>query len=248
MVQIKLDLPEALHRDLNHQARDEGLPLDRFLLELINTQVKGREVTTEALERISADGLHHFPDDPLRRIQETYLATIARLQPQISAIQQRVVAIQHEAIRKSLESVRDEGLYGGHHFYMAFHTRAPGVDIPDALRARYSDTMTIVLQNQFADLTVEEDTFSVVLWFGGVPHFIQVPYSALLLFTDPSMNFQMAFPPPDIDEDDMDSELASEASGSTPGVPGEATGNGADPGDAAAPRDNVVQFSNFRKK
>ena len=37
----------------------------------------------------------------------------------------------------------------------------------DALRAQHPDTITIVLQHQFADLEVRDDSFSVTLFFGG---------------------------------------------------------------------------------
>ncbi|MCB1993916.1 MAG: hypothetical protein KDG49_20895, partial [Geminicoccaceae bacterium] len=36
-----------------------------------------------------------------------------------------------------------------HHFYVTFRTDMPGVEIPDFLRSRYPNEMTIVLQHQF---------------------------------------------------------------------------------------------------
>src|SRR3546814_2224552 len=50
-----------------------------------------------------------------------------------------------------------DSLPGEHHFYITFKTQAPGVDIPAHLIAKFSDAMTIVLQNRSWDLSVEED-------------------------------------------------------------------------------------------
>jgi DNA-binding transcriptional regulator YhcF (GntR family) len=55
------------------------------------------------------------------------------------------------------------GLPGGHHFYITFKTKAPGVSIPKHLAERFPDEMTIVIQHRFWDLKVESDTFSVGL-------------------------------------------------------------------------------------
>ena len=58
-------------------------------------------------------------------------------------------------VRKALEHARDEGLPGDHHFYLTFRTTAPGVSMPDYLQDQYPEEMTIVLQHQFWDLTIE---------------------------------------------------------------------------------------------
>jgi hypothetical protein len=55
--------------------------------------------------------------------------------------------------------------------------------------------MTIILQNQFQDLQVNQNDFTVVLGFGGVPCEIRVPFDALLDFADPSQKFGLTFTP-----------------------------------------------------
>ncbi len=62
-----------------------------------------------------------------------------------------------------------DSLPGEHHFYITFKTQAPGVDIPAHLVAKFPDEMTIVLQNRFWDLKVEDDHFSVGLSFNQTP-------------------------------------------------------------------------------
>jgi hypothetical protein len=85
------------------------------------------------------------------------------------------------------------GLPGRHHFYISFHTHAPGVAIPEHLSARYPDEMTIVLEHQYWDLEVYQDRFRVILKFGGQPHPITIPFAAITRFYDPSVKFGLQF-------------------------------------------------------
>ncbi|HEY8267682.1 MAG TPA: ClpXP protease specificity-enhancing factor SspB [Xanthobacteraceae bacterium] len=96
-------------------------------------------------------------------------------------------------VRKVLTDVAREGLKGDHHFYVAFDTRAPGVRISDRLHAKYPEEMTIVLQHQFWDLTVTEQTFEVGVSFGGTPERLLVPFTAIKGFFDPSVQFGLQF-------------------------------------------------------
>ena len=69
----------------------------------------------------------------------------------------RYDALQQEALRSVVKAAlkraaSPEGLPGDHHFYISFRTDAPGVSGPKDLLAKYTDEMTIVLQNQFWDL------------------------------------------------------------------------------------------------
>src|SRR3546814_12370025 len=72
-----------------------------------------------------------------------------------------------------------DSLPGEHHFYITFKTQAPGVDIPAHLIAKFPDEMTIVLQNRFWDLSVEEDHFRVGLSFNQTPSLLTIPYAAI---------------------------------------------------------------------
>ena len=50
--------------------------------------------------------------------------------------------------RRVLRDVAERGLTGNHHFYISFRTSHPGVEMPDYLRARYPEEITVVLQHQ----------------------------------------------------------------------------------------------------
>lgn len=107
--------------------------------------------------------------------------------------------IVQEALRavvgRVLGSVEAEGgsLPGNHHFYITFKTHAAGVDIPASLRERFTDEMTIVLQNKFWDLTVGEHGFSVGLSFNQVPSKLTIPFAAITAFVDPAVDFGLQF-------------------------------------------------------
>ena len=85
------------------------------------------------------------------------------------------------------------GLPGEHHFKITFNTTAPDVRLSDRMRARYPQDMTIVLQHQFWDLGVTEQTFEVGLSFGGVPERVLVPFDAVTAFFDPAVQFGLQF-------------------------------------------------------
>ena len=91
------------------------------------------------------------------------------------------------------EAASPRGIPGKHHFYITFRTHAPGVVIPDPLRARYPDEMTIVLEHQFWDLEVYADRFRVILKFSGQPQPITIPFAAITRFFDPSVKFGLQF-------------------------------------------------------
>jgi len=98
---------------------------------------------------------------------------------------------------EALRRAADKGLPGDHHFYISFRTDHPEVEIGPALRARYAEEMTIVLQHQFWNLDVGNDRFSVTLSFNQVHETLVVPYAAITAFADPSVKFGLQFHNPD---------------------------------------------------
>lgn len=107
--------------------------------------------------------------------------------------------IVQEALRavvgRVLGSVERGGgvLPGDHHFYITFKTGAPGVKIPKHLTERFPDEMTIVLQNKFWDLAVDEAGFTVGLTFNQIPAKLEIPFAAITAFVDPAVDFGLQF-------------------------------------------------------
>lgn len=97
-------------------------------------------------------------------------------------------------VREALETVVATGLPGEHHFYVTFRTEYPGVEMPERLRQRHPEEMTIVLQHQFWDLKVEAERFGVTLSFDRVHERLNIPFAAITAFVDPSVQFGLQFP------------------------------------------------------
>ncbi|MFA6154857.1 SspB family protein [Mesorhizobium sp.] len=96
-------------------------------------------------------------------------------------------------MRKVLAEVARTGLPGNHHFFITFLTGAPGVRVSSRLRERYPEQMTIVIQFQYWDLKVTDTGFEVGLSFSDVPEKLEIPFSAVRGFYDPSVNFELEF-------------------------------------------------------
>lgn len=96
-------------------------------------------------------------------------------------------------MRKVLAEVARTGLPGNHHFFITFMTGAPGVRISSRLRERYPEQMTIVIQFQYWDLKVTDTGFEVGLSFSDIPEKLEIPFSAVRGFYDPSVNFELEF-------------------------------------------------------
>lgn len=154
-----------------------------------------------------------------------------------------VEAAKRSVVRAALRAVIDQGgqLPGEHHFYLTFRTGAEGVDIPDYLKAKYPQEMTIVLQYQFYDLEVTKEIVGVTLSFGGVLRRLVVPFAAVTTFADPSVNFVLQFQP---EEEPMDLPLedGAEAAADTPAA------DAAEGDDKPASGATVVALDAFRKK
>jgi uncharacterized protein len=105
--------------------------------------------------------------------------------------------LMHQAMRgllaQVLRDVGKNGLPGKHHFFITFETGYTGVDLPDWLVERYPDEMTIVIQEWFANLTVQEDSFSITLNFGDDEVPMSIPFDAIRTFVDPSVEFGLRF-------------------------------------------------------
>ncbi|MDR1476338.1 MAG: ClpXP protease specificity-enhancing factor SspB [Holosporales bacterium] len=96
-----------------------------------------------------------------------------------------------------LRHVAVNGLYKDQHLYITFSINHPGVKIADVLKD--DDEMTIVLQYEFWDLRIDEYGFSVCLAFELSDETIYIPFSSILIFSDPSEDFCLEFTPDNTD-------------------------------------------------
>jgi hypothetical protein len=148
-------------------------------------------------------------------------------------------------VRKVLAEVAKTGLPGEHHFFISFVTKAPGVRVSQRLLEQYPADMTIVLQNQFWDLKVNEIGFEVGLSFDDKPETLVIPFTAIKGFFDPSVQFglELKSAPPLPTEDER-----AEAKEPARLAPAAATNTAAPAPATEATGEKVVSLDAFRKK
>ena len=164
-------------------------------------------------------------------------------------------------VRRALGRVAASGLPGNHHLYLSFRSHHPGVRVPDHLRERYPDEITIVLQHQFWGLAVAEEGFEVTLSFNGVHEPLSVPFAALTGFVDPSVRFGLQFGAAGENaraddgrdgtagadaEPDGTAGADAEPGGAAEGAEADGSAEGAE--GAAAEGEKIVTLDRFRKK
>ena len=148
-------------------------------------------------------------------------------------------------VREALTRAAAVGLPGDHHFYITYRTGAPGVVVPQSLQEQYPEEITIVIQHQFWDLTVDHESFSVTLSFGGRKEHLEVPFGAITGFADPSVQFGLQFKADQAsinenlhDRDEESSAVVADGSLEDTPVPAETNAASAD----------VVVLDRFRKE
>ena len=168
-------------------------------------------------------------------------------------------------VRRVLTQVAEKGLPGSHHFYISFRSTDPGVMLPDYLRAKYPEEMTIVLQHQYWDLILAPTYFEVTVSFNKLQERIRVPFAALSAFVDPSVRFGLQFdrtdkagaetaeqpatPPTALPTADKRPPLAGPSdSDSRPDAAADGAGAGASEAKPEDPASKVVKLDSFRKK
>lgn len=97
------------------------------------------------------------------------------------------------AIQSILRDASENGLPGDHHFYITFDMSGNGVKTSVTLREKYPEEMTIVIQNWYDGFIVTDTYFSITLNFGNVRETLQIPFSAIKSFVDPSVEFGITF-------------------------------------------------------
>ncbi|RPH67438.1 MAG: hypothetical protein EHM74_07700 [Hyphomicrobiales bacterium] len=141
-------------------------------------------------------------------------------------------------VREALNIAAATGLPGEHHFYIAFNTKYPGVEISERLAQRYPREMTIVLQHQYWNLKVHDDRFEAELSFDNIPEKLVIPFDAVKGFLDPAVQFGLQF-----ESVPVKSKLKE--------VPAAAAPDAAAPDSEAAPAADspkIVSLDSFRKK
>ena len=102
-------------------------------------------------------------------------------------VKSSLISVVKHALRKTSEY----GISDGHHFYITFDTTYSKNKMPDYLKKDYPKTMMIVIENEFWNLKVDQEYFSVDLKFKGKIDHLKIYFSSLKNFVDPSVSFTL---------------------------------------------------------
>ena len=111
-------------------------------------------------------------------------------------------------VQQVLHEISENGLPGEHHFFITLDMTHEGLEMASWLFERYPEEITIVMQNWFDNLEVNDAGFAVTLNFGNNPEHIYVPYGAITTFVDPSVEFGVRFENTDGSKDSKDASLS----------------------------------------
>jgi len=148
-------------------------------------------------------------------------------------------------VRGVMTEAAKNGLSGAHHFYVTYYTQADGVEMSERLRGQHPEEITIVLQNQFEDLQINENDFQVTLSFNQQPERLTVPFEAITKFYDPSVAFGLMF---DVDTPDMRDAIEEQDAIVDAILSAEEEQKTMDEKDDSATGGEVVSLDSFRDK
>ena len=88
-----------------------------------------------------------------------------------------------------LKYIEKNGLEGENHLYITFATNHSLVSIPNWLLKKYPNEMTIIIQYEYFNFTVNKNNFKIGLSFNDVKADLIIGYDAIISFADPHANF-----------------------------------------------------------
>ena len=88
-----------------------------------------------------------------------------------------------------LKNIRDNGLSDNNHLYITFLTNHNDVDLPNWLKKKYPEEMTIIIQYEYSNIKINKNNFSISLSFNDILTTLKIGYKAVISFADPSANF-----------------------------------------------------------
>ena len=92
-------------------------------------------------------------------------------------------------LKDILVKIKDEGLQTSNQLYITFETNHEGVKIPNWLKDKYQNEMTIVIQYEYYDIKIYKKYFLITLSFNDIKTDLKIDYNSIISFADPSANF-----------------------------------------------------------
>ena len=92
-------------------------------------------------------------------------------------------------LKDVLKIIDKEGLKEGHHLFITFKTNYQKVQMPNWLKEKFPNKMTIVIQYEYWNLKMTTDNFKITLSFNDIKYDLSIPYNSVISFADPYANF-----------------------------------------------------------
>jgi len=102
------------------------------------------------------------------------------------------------AVKDILIRVNQEANPENLQLFITFSTQYPGVQIPERLKKEYPVEMTVVLQYEFENMVVHDNSFSVSLIFDSDMENVSIPLNAIIHLQDPGGDLDLELDPVDI--------------------------------------------------
>ena len=94
-------------------------------------------------------------------------------------------------IKNALATVAQLSNHHNIHIAISFLTNYKGVVLPDHVKNNYPREITIILQHQFRNLQVSNNSASVVLSFQGKEETVIIPYCSIIKYIDVHQGFAL---------------------------------------------------------
>lgn len=126
------------------------------------------------------------PDWPAIRALYPDIESMLKGKPEFNAI-----------VRHCLSGIQDGKSLKreGQHFLISFERDYPGMEIPENVRHRSfpdKDGTVVLGKGGFKIESLENDRFTVELYFNDKPEILSIPYDAIRIFADPSVGLAYA--------------------------------------------------------
>ena len=86
-----------------------------------------------------------------------------------------------------LKHIEKHGLNEDHHLYLTFETK--NNDLPQWLKQKFKEQMTIVIQYEYWNLKVNKNNFNITLSFNDAKVDLNISFDTIISFADPYANF-----------------------------------------------------------
>ena len=92
-----------------------------------------------------------------------------------------------------LKEIEKNGLNSNQSLYITFNTEDKNIIIPDWLKNKYPNKMTIIIQYEYWNLKIKNNSFLINLSFENIKVDLNIPYNSIISFVDPASNFGFNF-------------------------------------------------------